>query len=460
MMLPFDLDSFPFKTGVFVVGGTVRDLLAGKTPHDFDLAIEGDYADFAARLAENTGGRVVELGRQNHAMLRVATKTCLFDITPVCGESIDHDLYLRDFTMNAMALELASGRLIDPLAGQKDLSAKTVRMVSREVFRRDPVRLLRAYRMAAFFDFDIDKKTRAAIAADVGLIRDSAAERIRDELYKIMQCDESYSYVVMMAANDLLLSVFPELAGLKQQRLLPSDPRTLFDRTLEAYKHLENLLSPAGQFRRSIGKEAFSDWDTDRPMLLKWAVLLHNLERSPVKSPADRSKKDPARDRGAGITQRICRRLRFSRRHSNTIEAIVRHHGRPAAMFDAHRKNLPIKKEFIGLFLDCGGVTPAVLLHALADFQSRNGPDDPTAVDFAGFTRMLVQRYYSQLKPRASTPSAVNGDDLIEEFGLKPSAEFRSILQRLEVERLSHRQYSREDAFKLVADLLDRKKTN
>jgi poly(A) polymerase len=461
VMLPFNADIFPFKTGVFVVGGSVRDLLAGRSPHDYDLVVYRDYADFAGRLAAKIGGHIVELGRQKQKMLRVVTQDRFFDIMPVNGSSIDDDLRLRDFTINAMALDLSSGRLIDPLAGQKDLTAKIVRMASREGFRRDPVRLIRAFRMAAAFDFRIDHKTRAAIAADAHLIQKSAGERIRDELYKILQCSASYSHLSMMARSKLLFSVFPELLESSRLRLSPGAPRSYFDQTLDIYKQIEKLLNPEDQFRRSMDIQALSDDDADRPILLKWAVLFHNLGRLPADPPpgsGNIDNPDAWADSAAARAQSICRRLRFSRRHSDTIETIVRHHCQPMTLFGAQQENSPVGKEFIRLFLDCRDLTPAVLMHALAEFRGQNKADDQAIHEFTGFIRMLMQKYYSELLPRAALPSPINGNDLIKEFGMKPSAEFRQILNRVEEERLGRPAFSRDDALKLVDSQLNRKK--
>jgi len=461
VMLPFDTDIFPSKTGVFVVGGSVRDLLDGRTPYDYDLVVHRDYGDFAGRLAAKTGGHIVELGRQKQKMLRVVTPDRFFDIMPVNGNSLDNDLRLRDFTINAMALDLSSGRLIDPLAGQKDLAAKKVRMASREVFRRDPVRLIRAYRMAAVFGFNIDHKTQAAIAADAHLIGKAAGERIRDELYKILRCTESYFYLTLMADSELLFAVFPELLQLRQARLSPGTPRTFFDQTLDSYNHIEKLLNPEDEFRRSMNIRALSDDGADRSTLLKWAVLFHNLDRLPTAPPPGNEKIDNPDAWAAGAAtgaQGICRRLRFSRRHSDTIETIVRHHCQPMTLFGARQENLPIESEFVRLFLDCHEVTPAVLLHALAEFRGQCEAGDPAIKEFTGFIGMLMQTYYSELLPRAALPSPINGNDLIKEFGMKPSAEFRHILNRVEEERLSRPAYSRDEALKMVETWLGRKK--
>jgi len=453
-MLPFDTNIFPFKTGVYVVGGSVRDLLAARMPYDYDLVVDRDWTHFASRLGAMTGGHIVELGKQNQKMLRIVTKDRFFDIMPVNGSSIQNDLRLRDFTINAMALDVSTGNLIDPLGGQADLAAKKVRMVSREVFRKDPIRLIRAYRMAANFDLDIDKQTRSAIAADANLIQKSAGERTREELFKILQCPRSHAYLSMMDKSGLLPHIFPEFFKLKQLQMHPAAPRTWFEQTLDSYFHLEKLLNDS---------PVFQNGPATRSILLKWSVLFHNLGKLPGKPPEDdgnidtiRTSRDDA-TRSAAMAQVICRRLRFSMRQSDTIEMIVRHHFQPIGLFRAHRQNSPVEKEFIRLFLNCSDVTPSVLLLALAEFKGRHEADDPVADEFTDFIRMLIQKYDTVLRPRAALPPPINGNDLINEFGMKPSAEFRHILQRVEEERLAKESYSREEALKLVEQILDRR---
>jgi len=453
-MLPFDTNIFPFKTGVYVVGGSVRDLLAARMPYDYDLVVDRDWTHFASRLGAMTGGHIVELGKQNQKMLRIVTKDRFFDIMPVNGSSIQNDLRLRDFTINAMALDVSTGNLIDPLGGQADLAAKKVRMVSREVFRKDPIRLIRAYRMAANFDLDIDKQTRSAIAADANLIQKSAGERTREELFKILQCPRSHAYLSMMDKSGLLPHIFPEFFKLKQLQMHPAAPRTWFEQTLDSYFHLEKLLNDS---------PVFQNGPATRSILLKWSVLFHNLGKLPGKPPEDdgnidtiRTSRDDA-TRSAAMAQVICRRLRFSMRQSDTIEMIVRHHFQPIGLFRAHRQNSPVEKEFIRLFLNCSDVTPGVLLLALAEFKGRHEADDPVADEFTDFIRMLIQKYDTVLRPRAALPPPINGNDLINEFGMKPSAEFRHILQRVEEERLAKESYSREEALKLVEQILDRR---
>lgn len=459
-MLPFDTNIFPFKRGVYLVGGSVRDLVSGRVPYDYDLAVRQDPADFARGLATATGGHIVELGRQKQKMLRVVAKEYFFDIMPVNGPSIEKDLRLRDFTINAMAMEVASGSLIDPLGGQKDLAAKLVRMVSPDVFRQDPVRLVRTYRMAAIFNFNIDRHTQSAVAANANLIKKSAPERIREELFKILQCAGSHPYLTMMAHNDLLFSIFPEFLKLEQQPLQPAGSGTLFDRTLDSYNQLEILLYKKNKIRRLFGDQPFPGDDAERSILIKWAALFHDLGRlggDPLPGEGQSGGPEARADKSVLMARRICRRLRFSRRHSDTIELIIRQHVRPTKIFWALPTESVLEKEFIRFFLDCNDVTPDVLLLALAAFRGRRETDDLQLNKFTEFIQMLIKKYVMELRPRASLPPPINGHDLIDAFGMKPSAEFKYILKRIDEKRLSQAVYTREEALELVSELLGRK---
>jgi hypothetical protein len=106
--------------------------------------------------------------------------------------------------------------------------------------------------------------------------------------------------------------------------------------------------------------------------------------------------------------------------------------------------------------MKCRDLTPDVLLHALAEFMGKKDPQDPELKEFTDFIRTLSRNYYSVLKPRASLPLPLTGNDLINEFSLKPSAEFKRILKRIEEERLARQVLTRHQALKLVEELISR----
>ena len=469
MILPFDTNIFPHKKGVYIVGGSIRDLMCDRTPFDYDLVVQGDPASFAKRLASKTSGRFVELGKHGQTMRRVITKDLLFDIMPLNGATIEEDLLQRDFTINAMAVAVSSGSLIDQLGGRQDLTSKNIRLVSLDVFRKDPLRLIRAYRMAAAFSFSIDADTQRVLAQDAHLIGRSAGERVREEFFKILQCAGSHVYLAEMAHSGLLFNVFPELLALKNYRLPGAHPHNLFEQTMDSYHGLEELLNAGIQLKKVSDDRLFQDVDATRATLLKWAILFHDIGIPTTQTLTEEKTahfynhalKSAAMApkhafKSAAMARKICQRLRFSRRQADPIELIITNHWQPFVLFQAQQEKIPFQKTFTRFFMKCRDLTPDILLHALAEFMGQKEPQDPELKKFTDFIRTLIQNYYSDLQPRASMPPPLTGNDLINEFGLKPSAEFKRILKRIEEERLTQQVLTRRQALKLVEELISR----
>jgi len=454
--------------------------MCDRTPFDYDMVVQCDPASFAKRLASKTSGRFVELGKHGQTMRRVVTKDLLFDIMPLKGATIGEDLLQRDFTINAMAVAVSSGSLIDQLGGRQDLSSKKIRMVSGDVFRKDPVRLIRAYRLAAAFDFSIDAGTHKVLTRDAHLISKSAGERVREEFFKILQCAGSHAYLARMAHSGLLFNVFPELLTLKNYRLPGAHPHNLFEQTIDSYHGLEKLLDAGGQLKKVSEDRLFQDIDVARATLLKWAILFHDIgipmtqtlteeEISHFYSHAFKNSAMAPKHafksaamapkhafKSAAMARTICQRLRFSRRQMDPIGLIIANHLQPFLLFRAQQKKIPFQKAFTRFFMKCRDLTPDVLLHAMAEFMGKKNTQDPGLKEFTNFIRTLIQNYYSVLQPRSSLPPPLTGNDLINEFGLKPSAEFKRILNRIEEERLTQQVLTRHQAINLVEKLIGR----
>ena len=447
MLLPFDTALFPHTNGVFIVGGSIRDLLCNRAPIDYDVVVKKNPADFAHHLAAKISGRVVELGKQGQIMRRVITKDLMFDITPMNGTTIEEDLLQRDFTVNAIAVAASTGSLIDPLEGQQDLASQKIRMVSMDVFHKDPVRLVRAYRLAAAFDFTIEVNTRKILKRDAHLVNKSAGERIREELFKILACKGAKVWLSDMALSGLLFFIFPELLVLKNCHFDNADPRDLFERALDAYHWLEKLVNSSIQ-----------DIGTDRATLLKWAILFGDLCNPASHHPAELQNQNADNHalKSAAQARKICQRLRFSKQQTDTIHLIIANHQQPLMLFRAKQEHTSYREAFARFFMQCRDLTPDILLYALAIYLCRKPSLAQNRDEFQNFIQTLIKDYYSILLPRASKQLPLTGKDLIQEFGLNPSAEFRNILARIEEEHLTREKLTRKQARRLVEELINR----
>jgi len=188
----------------YVVGGAVRDLIFGVAPADVDVACLDPLA--CARALRR---KVIRLGREEHlSAYRVADGSHVYDFAALLDGNIDADLARRDFTVNAMAVDLRSGDLLDPHDGGGDLQRRLVRMVDAANFDDDPLRMLKAVRMAVRFDFRIDDATLAAIRPRAERIAEVSVERVAYELTVIFSANTFRRAVALLHETGLDVPIF------------------------------------------------------------------------------------------------------------------------------------------------------------------------------------------------------------------------------------------------------------
>jgi tRNA nucleotidyltransferase (CCA-adding enzyme) len=217
--------------GVYLVGGTVRDILLGERGFDVDIAVEGDAIAFARALAAALGGTVrahdafgtavVLYGNGEHVDV-VTARSEVYEapaaLPTVARAPIRDDLFRRDFTINAMAVALGGGefgRLVDPFDGRRDLEAKTIRVLHDRSFDDDPTRILRAIRYENRYGFRMDEHTAALARAaiDEGLLGRLTPARLRDELQPLLSEGDVEHSLLRLAELDADRAIHPRLAA-------------------------------------------------------------------------------------------------------------------------------------------------------------------------------------------------------------------------------------------------------
>lgn len=316
----------------YIVGGCVRDLLRGISPHDWDIATDATPEKIEAVFAvakyktfyENDFGTVSVVTPSEDSTLKT------IEITPFRIESkysdqrhpdevrfaktLAEDLSRRDFTINAIAVQLlkTKNKTIDLFDGQKDLSDKTIRAVgeAEERFQEDALRLMRAGRFATTLSADglwqIEEKTKSAIQKNAGLLRNISQERIRDELIKIIMSPNGAKGVELLQELGLLKYVIPEL-----EEGLDIDQSK--HHTLQVYQH-------------NISSLNYACWQ-NFSLEVRMAALLHDIAKPRVKKGEGEGAIFYNHEIvGAKMSQQILQRLRFSKKQSDKITKLVKYH--------------------------------------------------------------------------------------------------------------------------------------
>ena len=199
---------------VHLVGGVLRDRLLGRETHDLDAVVAGGGRELAERLAERLPARLVLLGGERFAAYRLVTEEANLDLWDRSAASLEEDLARRDFTVNAIALDLASGELVDPFGGFGDLERRLLRATSVGSFGDDPLRVLRLARLAAELPgFTAGEDTVTLARAVAVVLPAMASERIREELLRLFAAAGALAGANLLAATHLYPGLWLGTAG-------------------------------------------------------------------------------------------------------------------------------------------------------------------------------------------------------------------------------------------------------
>ena len=455
-MIQFNKNILPRLKGTYIIGGSVRDLLLGRTPTDYDIAVTGNPEQFAKKIIAKSDAHLVRLGKPGRMIIRVISDDFIFDISSLNDTSIEENLKQRDFTINAIAYDLYSESVIDCLGGLQDLSDKKVRMVSKDIFKKDPLRLIRAYRIGACLNFEIEAKTASAIKSNTKLLKSIAGERIRVELFTMFGTSTSYLYLSQMATSGLLTATFPDLDRLKGCFQNHHHHFDVFEHTMRAYGHLETLLNDPGKILPDTSAKIHQYIHKNKPALIKCAILLHDIGK-PLMKTLDSSGKchfyGHAR-KSADMTQNISQRLRFSNHERQFIDGMIRNHMKPLSLFTAFEKKTLTQKGITRFYKKCGGYVPALLLAAIADTKAKQNTLNDKNKAFKSFLKKMIFDFFYHYQPLKDELPLITGRDLIHVFGLTPSPLFRKILDLVDDAKLTKTITNRSEALELIKDVL------
>jgi tRNA nucleotidyltransferase/poly(A) polymerase len=414
----------------YLVGGCVRDLLLGREPADYDVATDAppDRVQqlFPGGLAVGAKFGVIVVV-EDSAEVEVATFRSDLGYSDgrhpdrvAYSDSPEQDVQRRDFTINGLLMDPRSGQVLDFVAGRADLDAGIVRAIGRPALRfaEDKLRMVRAIRLAARFGFTIEQETFAGITKLAREIRQVSAERLRDELTKLLTEGAARAGFELLDRSALLVALLPEVARMKGVEQPPQ-----FHPEGDVWTHTLLMLEklPAGC-----------------ASTLAWGVLLHDVGKPPTFTPAngpgERIRFDNHVEVGVRIAEEICQRLRFSGHDTEQVAALVANHLRFKDVFAMRPSTL---KRFVRL----AGFDEHLELHRLDCLASHGSLESYEFV-----RRFLAETPADEVRP----PRLLTGNDLIA-MGFRPGPIFKEILQAVEDAQLEGGVETREAAVAWVA---------
>jgi len=444
----------------WIVGGAVRDRLLGRATTDLDLAVTADPADAARAIGRATGGAPFRLSGAFGAWRVVGpAQSWHVDLVVLRDGDIDADLAARDFTLNAMAEPLAGGELLDPHGGRADLEARRLRMVSPRALADDPLRTLRAVRLAIELDLTIEPETAAAIGREAPGLERVAAERIFGELKQVIRSPAVRTGLRLMDAHGITAQVLPELQALHGVEQNVFHHLDVHDHTLEVLDQVaaierDPLGAGFGEHAEAVGellREPLAD-ELTRGDSMRIAALLHDAAK-----PWTRIERPgggfgfPGHDReGAAIARGVLRRLRASRALADHVAALCLHHLRLG--FLVHER--PLDRRAVWRYLRATEpYSPDVTVFTVADRLATRGKNAEPAI--RAHLELAREVLGPALARHAEGPGAplLRGDDLARELGLRPGRELGELLAQLEEDRFVGAIRTREDAIRRAREL-------
>ena len=446
----------------WLVGGFVRDAAVHveKEKIDLDLAIPVVTGELACDLARRINGSGFPLDEDSGALRITLDDGSTVDLVPFRGETIENDLAGRDFTINAIAYDLVGGRgVIDPLGGLYALDRKFLALCSDESLQNDPLRTLRAYRFAATLGMRFGPGLTAAIKAAASGLGGVAAERMRYELFRLL--DGPFAGVTLRRASGdgMLDSLFPSVRrwrGFDQGSYHEHD---LMEHCLLTVEHLERVLDsrrlePYGDKlldHLALRHEA----DVTRLSLLKFAALFHDVAKPEtlVVENGGRRRFIGHDAMGAKMVAALLVRLKCGRKTARAGARIVAAHMR---LFGLAAQENPTRRSRLRYLRDIGDETPETALLSISDELATGAGDGGDGERFFDTAREILGLFFDREGP---VEPLVRGRDLMEHFGAEEGPAIGLALAAVADAESRGEVSSREEALAFAGSFIEKFRT-
>ncbi|CCC57960.1 CCA tRNA nucleotidyltransferase [Caloramator australicus] len=399
----------------FLVGGAVRDIILGYKLSDIDIAVDKDFLSLAEEFSQEKGGHVFLM---HEDVARVIIGDFTIDFCRMKGETIEEDLKKRDFTINAIAKGLKDDKIIDILGGIKDLKDGIIKVVYPDALLDDPLRMLRAFRLKGKLNFKIEENTLNLIKKNYKRINEVSGERIRDEIFKILDGEKSYEILRELDEVSLLSEIFPVVKRMKLVGKCKYHTVDSFTHSMFSLKTFEDMIDNVLKTKHGEDIKRHLEEDMSgvkRKTVLKLATLLHDIG----KPKAYKKEGEKITFKGHDVTgyeefQDIDKRYNFSKEQRSLITAVIKGHMRILGLFKVGATDRALYR----LIRDFENNTLDVILASLFDVTATRLLLDESGERerYFNFCMELIDRLY---KKKELPKKLVSGEDVIRLTGKK-----------------------------------------
>lgn len=438
----------------YLVGGSVRDFLLGKSYTDRDIAIKG-AEDFAKKLEKQFDGTLITLDDENQ-IYRVVLKDKInyIDISEIVGNSIEEDLTRRDFTINSIAYDLKRGKYIDITGGREDLKNGVLRHYRDSNFEDDPLRALRAFRFLAVTGFKPAKNLKEAIVKYRNLLSKPAKERISYELLKLFGGEYCAQTLLLMDECGILEMLCPYVKDMKQVPPNTHHHLDLFHHAVETVKNIEDLYENAApEIKQHLNMIDFGGFP--RINHLKFAGFLHDIGKFStwtIEEGTGRHRFIKHDDVGAKMCVKYLKDLKFSKKQIEYITDMIKNHIYPSNVIAAPDLSEKVMMRYIRKMGE--NVIDNIIL-AKADRLSARGEDiteDIIKANIEGLDKLL-NFYLEKKETLKPLPKLLDGLEVMKLLNIKASPKLGEILKALHEEQLSGNINTKEEAVTFIQGL-------
>ena len=463
---------------VYIVGGAVRNALLRQKISDVDITVPDHGIALAKQFANQMHGAFFVLDAERdvgRALIETAEGRLSIDVAAFRGDSLEADLRDRDFTINAMAVDLRGdlNQVIDPTGGAIDALKNTIRRCNPEALAHDPIRVLRAVRLSVQFGFRIESETLKDVRAQAPRLRDTSIERVRDELFKLLALPKPGAALRIADHLGLLTLIIPELSALHGLNQHPNHAFDGWNHTLAVVEHLSDILmtvSPkrtdetAAQFnlgmivmgmdryRQQLQAHFARTWPDERSQraLLLLAALLHDVGK-PLVTPVIGVDGHPRfyghEAAGALAAEERIAALHLSNGERERIVTLVRYHMGSALWLD---ELTPI--DIYHYWKPLGEAGIDLIFLTMADYLGAFGAryDQDTWVRLIERAETLLKAYYEERERLIEPPVLINGNELMKALGLPPGPVIGDLLERIREAQVKGEVLNADDALRLA----------